>query len=111
MKPLEIGNTTLEPVGSKDAIHVPVACVIAGLDLSAGEKVLIGGGVALRLVSGEPTGIVDPFLVNGVKRGHRFWLFLRPGSIENLRHEWDHDDFPEPDPPDPDYDDGCRGCY
>lgn len=73
----------------RDAIHVAVAPVFAGCLLHPGERVGMVGGKANN-ATGEHVGIVDPFLRGPVSRGERLWLFLFPGSITSLRHEWVH---------------------
>lgn len=78
----------------KDAVHMAVAPVTAATDLEPGQHIgvnIFGHGdpeVARRI------GIVDPFLMTGPRKGERFWLFLYPGSITSLRHEWTHAAFP-----------------
>ena len=76
----------------RDAVHVAVAPVMAGVDLEPGQHVgLFADGTA------KPTkphiGIVDPFLAERVAAGQRFWLWLYPGSITSLRHDWTHPAF------------------
>lgn len=78
----------------RDAIHVAVAPVIAGRALEPGDHVGLNvNGEAVK--NGACIGIVDPFLENEVLKGQRFWLFLYPGSITSLRHEWTHPAFAE----------------
>lgn len=116
MKPIEIGSLATEKAGKKDAIHVPVVAVVARELLAPGEAVVIQDNYANKAVVGESTGIVDPFLKEDVQTGGRFWLFLQPGSVEDLRHEWSTPTFPdnkkELTQDDVDWlEDSCRGCY
>lgn len=114
MKPLEIGKLATERAGKKDAIHVPVVSVVARETFSPGEAVVVQDNFANKAVVGKPTGIVDPFLNEDVQKGDRFWLFLQPGSVNDLRHEWDTPEFPDvaESKEFQDYlDDSCRGCY
>lgn len=83
----------------RDAIHVAIASVEAGHDLLPGQRVrmvTIGGKQQAYLgYADEPhEGVVDPYLAEPVKEGERFWLFLIPGSIIGLRHDWAHPAFP-----------------
>ncbi len=76
----------------RDAIHIALAPVVAGVDLEPGQHVgLFSDGTA------KPTephiGIVDPFLVSRVSRGERFWLFLYQGTVTSLRHVYTHPAF------------------
>jgi hypothetical protein len=91
----------IETEQHRDAIHVAVAPVVAGMPLRPGEHVTINGGRAT--LGGNPSGIVDPFLLDRIiPEGATFWLFLYPGSITSLRHEWTHPAFAEQvviDPP------------
>lgn len=78
---------------SKDAIHIAVLPVRAMDEFMPGEKVcLVNGTDAIKCNEDSNTyhGVVDPYLLNTVKRGERFWLFMRPGSITSLRHDWTH---------------------
>lgn len=78
----------------KDAIHVAVAPVT-----NADRKTWGGSHVGLTpdgKISEDVKphiGIVDPFLESPVYEGEQCWLFLYPGSIKSLRHEWMHPAF------------------
>jgi len=78
----------------RDAIHIAVVPVVAGQTLSPGTKVRLSPtGEAILSGRKEPIGIVDPFLDRIVAAGEKFWLFLNPGSITSLRHDWTHPAF------------------
>lgn len=90
---LETLGTIINENEKRDAIHLAVEPVIAGHYLRAGDHVgfLADGRVG---VCDKPLGIVDPFLVNPVEAGERFWLVVYPRQIKSLRHVWEHPDFP-----------------
>lgn len=75
----------------KDAIHIAVAPVVASQRLAPGQHI----GFIGELVgpSKQPIGIVDPFLSGPVFKGDKFWMFLYPGTISSLRHDWTHPAF------------------
>lgn len=78
----------------KDAIHVAVAPVEAGEWLAPGHHVRIAAsGKAVGGLPEDCIGIVDPFLKEHVLIGQKFWLFLYPGTIKSLRHDWEHPSF------------------
>jgi hypothetical protein len=87
----------------RDAIHIAVAPITAGEELSPGQHVCIdarsnekGRLEKKAFASAHPSsliGIVDPFLKQNVQRGEKFYLFLYPGTITSLRHEWVHPAF------------------
>lgn len=79
----------------RDAIHIAVAPIEAGEDLTPGDPVVIVEGKAFKGYE-NPIGIVDPFVRfkwTVVSKGERFYIFLMPGSITSLRHEWEHPAF------------------
>lgn len=89
-------------VANRDAIHVAVAPVVAAEPLMPGQWIgFVKEGETesvhayIEAVPGRQSriGIVDPFLVEHIPRGERFWMFLVPGSIVSLRHEWTHPAF------------------
>ena len=80
----------------RDAIHIAVAPVTAMERLNPGQRVrLTDGGQQDGVVATDydAIGIVDPFLLEPVDRGQRFWLFLNPNTITGLRHIWTHPAF------------------
>lgn len=94
----KLGQLITEPgaQNQRDAIHIAVVPVMASTDLRAGQHVGVSADGLRSLVgSGDPVGIVDPFMPAGVKAGESFWLCLYQGSVHTLRHEWTHPAFPE----------------
>ena len=87
----------------RDAIHVAVCPAEAAEPLTPGTHVGFwddGSGKVGRRCK-NPIGIVDPFLnVRCVLPGQRFWMFLYPGTITSLRHDWTHPAFGGPQPTD-----------
>lgn len=90
----------------RDAIHLAVEPVVAGMNLRPGERIGILDGVAYPAGSNQmigadlngkvpSQGIVDPFLPRDVNRGESFWFIMNPRMVKSLRHVWDHPDFPE----------------
>lgn len=83
----------LGPEAQRDAVHFAVAPVIASCSLEPGQHVgLLPNGKATSMLKGT-IGIVDPFLVDNVNSGERFWLFLYPQTVTGMRHEWQHPAF------------------
>lgn len=79
---------------NRDAIHIAVVPVVAAQRLRPGERVWMDDGKA-ALGAINSIGVVDPFLpiTTTVEPGQKFWLYLNPGSITSLRHEWTHPAF------------------
>lgn len=94
---LKLGSIITTPQ-HRDAVHIAVVPVKAAVALHAGQAVRLENGEAVSCYSSERIGVVDPFLLVTVKAGQEFWLFLNPGSITSLRHEWTHPAFKEPEP-------------
>lgn len=96
MDTLKLGQI-IEPdrTAERDATHIAVAPVVAGMRLFPGTPVMLDeNGLAMQTsVPEKSIGVVDPFLWNSVKDGERFWLFVIPGSITSLRHQWEHPAF------------------
>lgn len=76
----------------KDAIHIPIIPVVAGEELKAGEHVKIENNCIFR-TDKESIGVVDPYIRGIVLQGEGVWLFLHPGSVISLRHDWTHLSF------------------
>lgn len=87
---LETLGTIIGEDEKRDAIHLAVAPVVARETLRPGQNVTADG-----YGRGNFVGIVDPFLVNSVSAGERFWLVIYPRKINSLRHVWSHPAFPD----------------
>lgn len=80
----------------RDCIHIAVVPVIADEMLRPGQKVRLadfkaeGLHVAIPSVGISWVGVIDPYLAVPVLRDQRCWLYLNPGSITSLRHDWTH---------------------
>lgn len=86
----------------RDAVHVAVVPVIADEPLAPGQRACVfpvkraDGEYAYHAREGgvEAVGIIDPFLRERVvMAGQECWLWLDPGSITSLRHDWTHPAF------------------
>lgn len=80
----------------RDAVHIAVAPVVAGMCLNPGEHIgFTSEGDAYTVVTNAKKllGIVDPFLDVAVNEGDKFYMFLYPQTITSLRHEWTHPAF------------------
>lgn len=88
-------NPGQEPAADarRDAVHIAVAPVVAGGLLFAGDHVGPDLNGTFHCVGSGCIGVVDPFLLEPVQYGERFWLFLYPNTVTSLRHVWTHDAF------------------
>lgn len=91
MDTLKLGQL-IEGEQHRDAIHIAVAPITAGMDLQPSDRVELVNGIGMKAVGGG-IGIVDPFLQSSVCNGRRFWLFLYPNSVTGMRHHWKHPAF------------------
>jgi hypothetical protein len=98
----EIGKR-LAPTQQRDAVHLAVCPVLATEHFLPGEHVGIKDGKAIKnRGQTELVGIIDPFIPHCIVGGEYVFVFLYPGSITSLRHEWTHpkiDVIPVPSPP------------
>lgn len=78
---------------TRDAIHVAVAPLECGDSLVyPGRHVGLSAGVFSEWAK-PYIGILDPFLTRPVELGQKAWIYLYPGSITSLRHQWSHPAF------------------
>lgn len=96
----KLGNLITEEQ-HRDAVHIAVAPVTAGMEMYPGEHVgFADTGDAYTVVTNAKKliGIVDPFLSEKcVYPGERFYMFLYPNTITSLRHDWTHPAFQKED--------------
>lgn len=91
---LETLGTIIGPNEGRDAIHLAVENVEAGMNLRPGDHVYRApNGKYYWAQVNTGLGIVDPFLSDTVLMGQRFWLVVYPRKITSLRHVWTHPDF------------------
>ncbi len=76
----------------RDCIHIAVAPVFAVIRLAPGQDVGLVGENEVG-PSENPIGIIDPFLKQMILPRQRCWLFLYPGTVTAMRHEWKHPSF------------------
>ncbi len=88
----ELGTTP--PAGARDAVHVAIFAATARHSLAGGEPVRMTShdkvpGYVTRCDMANAIGVADPF-ATFIEAGTPFWVVLKPGTVTNLRHEWDH---------------------
>ncbi len=89
-------GTLLEGLQERDAIHIAIAPVIAGHNLLyPGNRIgfIKDDNRTVGATASKKIGIVDPFLIEPLKTGEQFWMFLFPNTITSLKHNWTHPDF------------------
>lgn len=104
MDPISTIGKSLRGDEQRDAIHIAIMPVIAAEELQAGEHVAFVYGTTDQVkrcdpaYALKPVGVVDPFYTENywIKKGQRVWLFLQPGTIVGLRHEWRHPEIDNP---------------
>ena len=95
--PIKTIGTVLQGEHERDAIHVAIMPVqVQGQAMSGDSVKFVGPHTVTRCTIGERVGIIDPFLGVVVSHGDHVWLFLPPGSITSLRHDWTCPDVDAP---------------
>lgn len=95
MEQVDITKTIQPGTGKRDAIHVAIIPGIMDHDMMPGTHVgkLLDG--SFSATASKRIGVVSPFIQNMVKKGECCYIFLYPGSVIGLRHDWSHPDLPE----------------
>lgn len=92
-----VGRLIVDGDPQRDAIHVAVSPVEAGVDMEPGDHIGFlrdsDRTVFPKMLDVTTIGIVDPYLTETVKSGEKFWMFLYPGSVTSIRHDWTHPAF------------------
>lgn len=110
---LNIGQIITGQGQQRDAIHVAVVPMTVGATrygyLYRSERVKLQRGSIDKIVrfddenddESKCIGIIDPYLGDdaGVREGETVWVFLKPGTITSLRHDWTHPQLPHEAPP------------
>jgi hypothetical protein len=82
----------------RDAIHIAILPVTAHTYIPAGAQIFIRPDLT-AILSGKSNAVADPFLKEQIRPGEKFYALLNPYTIESLRHEWVHKDFPNQNSP------------
>lgn len=108
MDPIKTIGKLLNGPEERDCIHIAIMAAQATEDLRPGDEVGLAYGTTNQIRSMDSVydlpaiGIVDPFyglkkMVGDkwvkrwqVEKGQWCWVFLFPGSITGLRHNWTH---------------------
>lgn len=80
----------------RDAVHIAVVQMTAAVSLQPGWRIgRDARGLAVKADEDdiEAIGIVDPYLIDAVPTGSRFFMLLFPGTITSLKHLWTHPAF------------------
>lgn len=90
---VELGQTPPDDA-KRDAVHVAIVPATYSSETvfaCAGDRVMFNeDGTVRSCLSDLWDGVIDPFHVGFVKSGQRVWVLMRPGSVKNLRHTWEH---------------------
>lgn len=87
----------------RDALHVAIIPLVAGEDMSPGQKIKLKSPNTDIAVKYDPLkdnihrdyiGVVDPMLHENVVMGERFYGFMKSGVVKGMRHHWDSNQFP-----------------
>lgn len=81
----------------RDAIHIAIMPARACDYIGAGAHIRVDARGEARLDGASPNAVADPFLRHQIYPGQKFYALLFPYTIESLRHEWVHRDFPLPE--------------
>ena len=93
MDPLKTIGTILAGPEPRDAVHIAMMSAVASEEIRPGDGVAIvpySGGLICECHKAAEAciGVADPFIVRHVREGQRCWVFLRPGTVAGMRHEW-----------------------
>lgn len=77
----------------RDAIHVPTLAMVSTCYLVPGQIVDIDDGGEINLNVKRRDAVVDPFMAVPVVPGQVVMLWIKPGTITELRHTWKHEVF------------------
>lgn len=92
---VELGQTPPDDA-KRDAVHVAIVpAVWAGKypTLSGNPVKFDSHGNAVEDSDEDDyEGVVDPFLdaYTPINPGTKIWVLMRPGTVKNLRHTWEH---------------------
>ena len=101
MSDIKLGQLVASEAAKRDAIHVAIVPLLVGpASLKPGQWVTVLDEFCTTASLADKAtgiGIVDPFLDRPAKQGERIWVFMRPSSTNNLRHDWSHPAFDRAD--------------
>lgn len=74
----------------RDAIHTAIEPAKAGCDFRWTKWVKKFNGLWYPAEPDEAHGIVNPWIEGDIKRDQLFWVLIKPGSVNGMRHHWSH---------------------
>lgn len=92
---------------ARDAVHIAIIPGKSETELKRSDKISFNKTTGLWVKPVytnswyDSDGIVDPFGPEVVKAGEWFWVALKPNTILNLRHAWEHAKIPPENTLDP----------
>lgn len=74
----------------RDAIHVAIEPGIAGVNFRYAKYVRQFNNEWFPCNEDECHGIINPWIEQDINKGDRFWVFIKPGTVNGMRHHWSH---------------------
>lgn len=85
------------PTSERDAIHVAIEPGIAGSTFNSYDKwIRKFQGKWYACDEDEAHGIINCWNEERVAAGQLFWVMIKPGTVNGMRHHWSHPELDKP---------------